>query len=549
MNLWAKTFDNSESRSELNASQIADCDRIICQHLHSKQKVSAEALREALTTIENLGDANYIYTVTQLCCYFDLSVRKQAWRTIEKLLELVPVEALTTISYEMRKLRINVIEAQNSIDSTFPTKVLGLLSFNHSGYVREAAIQELVKRFDGSELSFIILRAHDWIPTIHVLATRNLEKRTTPQYANYLVKNLSLLRRLWHSGRHTFGRLQSDIENLVLEALDLESLSKILNCSDRNLSHYIYNLCLASSGMPVSDKNNLVKIGLSTNDFRIQQIAADTALKEFSNEKLGTFIPELLKHHLPTVRTETLRWVVEKKWEGFQETLKAGLFDKSTSVRTLAQFCLRNTDRVSLYEENLREQRYSIESTLRGLIELKAKVPKETVESYLNNQSGKVRAASLALLLQDAPVDAPQLVMRALTDQSSSCAKEAFKYLRRNREVLSAEMLWDVLNSDTTTLAKRIAVSLIARLPKWQSLEYLVRAKSLAKTKLQTEEQLHAHVDFCYSVWLRKYNSSFISLTQEQYDRCSKAIRENREALGPELCETLESRLAENLKL
>ncbi len=532
------------SESDDSADSLSTCAAVIYQHVRGTRKASSSALIGALKSLEQIGTPALIHLAYPLCVDKEQGVRKQAWQTIEALLRDTPIHRLPSFSFLLRKECGSVMENFNGVERSMPLKVVGLLSFNRSGFVREAAVRELVARFDGKELPYIILAANDWVANIHVLATEALEKRANKQYAPYLVENLSLLRRLWLSGRHLFGKLQEDVENLVSAEIGISDLPGLFSIDpERQLWIYAYRLAIEAPDKSVEEIDELIKFGLHFKDMRIQQIAASKALKRFSPEKLQQFVPVLLQHHLPQIRREGLRWVVDNKWDDYKKTLVKSLFDRSMSVRLLAQFHTEHSKCLSMYEENLREQKFPLEATLRGLYEIKASIARDYIESFICHDSGKVRAAAFSLLLQSKPSDVQKIIMRELSDPSAYCAKEAFNFLRGNRELLSAADLWELLNSVDSIRGKKTSISAMARLGKWQSLEYLFLAKSCISPDLQV------YLDQYLSDWSRSYNYSFIKLTKEEYERCMDAIAKCDCLVSSETRRTFELILKDNLRI
>jgi hypothetical protein len=357
-----KPQDKSNSPALSNADKaeaLVNCEVVIYQYVTGGQ--SAYQVIDALKTMAQIGTSAHILSVYQLCLDRDHGVRRQAWKTIDEMLRDAPIHLLPSISIRLRQECETVEPKFNGIERGMPLKFVGMLSFDRNGFVREVAVKDLASWFDGKELPFIILAANDWVSNIHVLATEALEKRANKQYAPYLVENLSLLRRLWRSGRHQFGRLQEDIENLVAAELRAQDLPGLFSTDpERQLWQYAYKLCIEAPNRSAEEIDELIKFGLYFNDIRIQQIAAGKALKQYSLERLQEFVPLLLTHHLPQIRRESLRWIVDNKWGNVKETLIKCLFDRSMSVRLLAQFHMEKAKTHSLYEDNLRDQKFSL---------------------------------------------------------------------------------------------------------------------------------------------------------------------------------------------
>jgi len=497
-------------------NELAACEETIYAYVHRRSKISPHELIDALQKIAKTGVSALVYAVTQLAAHPDGRVRRQAWKTIEALLIDIPCSALPAIGYEMRRQGVDIEAHFQGAEMDTPAKALGMLTFNKNGYIRENALKELIHRFDGQELPFIIIAANDWVGNIHVLATEALEKRANKQYAPYLAENTALFKWLWGTGRHEFGSLRTNIEALVAETLTRSDLPGIFSTtSERAIWFYAYKLAVDAPKRPTSEYDQLIDYGISFPDSRIQNFAAEQVLKGKLPEKIQDYLPRFLKHSSPQVRRETLRWIVENKWDSYENTLLSCLFDRSLAVRLLAQHYMEKSKIIPLYLENLNSQVYPIDSTLLGLIEMHAEVPKEAVEPFLSHQNRKARAAAYSILLRDPLSNHEQTALRALSDKSGYCNRVAVKYLRGERGLLSSEQLWNLYSPDGPATKTRAILSAISNLGTWKSLEYLLLAKASARADLQD------YLDCFIENWKLNYKEK---LSNEQFEQCMSAI-------------------------
>lgn len=520
--------DINDPRPSYHTSEdeIAACEATIYAYVHRDSKVSAPQLIDALHGITKSGIAALVYAVTQVAAHPDGRVRRQAWKTIEALLVDVPCSALPAIGYEMRRQGVDLDRYFQGAEMDMPAKAIGMLTFNKNGFIRENALRELMHRFDGKELPFIIIAANDWVGNIHVLATEALEKRANKQYAPYLAENLALFRWLWETKRHEFGLLRTNIEALISETLSRSDLPGIFSTDpDRRSWFYAFKLALEAPNRSVSEFDQLIDYGISIRDIRIQTFATERALKQFSPEKLGAYIPRLLEHSLPQVRREALRWTVDNKWDNYENTLETCLFDRSISVRLLAQYCMEKSKIIPLYLENLRTQAFPIDATLRGLVEMKAEIPKEVLEPFLAHQSSKVRAAAYTILLNENSSNTEQLTLKAISEKSGYCTRVALKFLRHNRHTLNADQLWELYSPDAPIANTRAVLNALANLGSWRSLEYLFLAKKSARSEIQD------NLDYFISKWEVVPKDK---LSSEQFERCMSAIAKCKGLIAPD---------------
>ena len=546
--------NNSDSTSSDEAKQLRQAtsnektlyflesaEGILDLHLKGTKKYSSKDLIDAIKSLAEAGTMMHVPTLTGFCVNPDFNVRKQAWTAVDSLLRDTPIHMYPLISSYMREQGVLVESTFKGIERDMPVAVVGMLSFNRNGFVREVAMKDLVQRFDGKELPFIIIAANDWVANIHVLAAEALNKRTAKHYAPFLTENLALFQWLSRSGRHQFGRLLTDIEDLIAPLLTVSDLPGLFaNTSERKFWRYAFKLSISDQSKSPEEFDKLLKLGLQLNDSVIQQLSATTALNVLSRERLNGLIPLLLRHEVPQVRREALRWIVENKWENFEEQTKIALFDKSLSVRLLAQYYTDKTKIIPLYEQNLEEKKFSLEGTLRGLLDMKVQIASEKIEPFLHHSNSKVRAIAYSLLLRETAANEQQLVVQALSDRSGYCTRVALNYLRANRQIMSADQLWNLFSPNAPTTNARAVLNAIANLGTWRSLEYLLLAR------LSVQPELEENLDYFINKWSLHYSEK--KLSSEQHERCMKALSDCNALVPSEQRKQLEFMLRGSLK-
>jgi len=518
----------------MTATTVGACESVIYQYLHSNRKASRDQLFEALCKIEEFGTATSVFAVIQLSVDKDIVIRKQSWKTIETLLQGVPIEALSMIDEEMRSQGVKIETHFTNIDPSMPTKMLGLLSFNRSGYVRELAVKELSERFDGEEFSFLILRANDWVDLIQAIALRAVFKRTSPKYVLYLIRNLPLFHRLFESKRYDLSKLKERVEQALSDKTHTAEVGAFLNSRSRQLRRFVFKVCLANANVDPAGMDSIIQAGLSNTDVGVQLDAAKYAFKFLPTDKIDSLVSDLLAHHSPQIRRESLRWIVEQKRKEYEEHLTRGLFDVNSGVRDLVRYYLRDQNTALIYERNLLERTYPIEPTLRGIVETNGAASKDVISEFLEDKSGRVRGAGYAVLFRDNTENVSALVLRSLADNSGVCAREGLKYLGKGQHAVSAEELWKLLQTSPSLRVKKSMLIGISKLNKWESIRYLLLARSMAEPELQSR------LDVFLNHWLDTQNNRYIKPTKLQIESCTEALKQNGALLSPTQRNSLE---------
>ncbi len=522
-----------------------DHDQVIWNYLQNK-KLFAEAnlskakLSEALEQAVAHDDITSIYLVTGLCLHPTAEIREKAWAVIDYLLRDVTAKDLIKIDIVSRNYRI-IIEPIKLLDElTIPTNVLGLLSFNPNGFIREKALRQLAKRFNGSELPFILLRANDWVESIHNLAIAALKERLEGDYSRHFTDNLFLIKHLSNLGRYNHEGIQDLIANVLCSP---QYEPELLNClnSERASERQLAFTLLLKIDSPTSAKTT-INAGLASKDASIRQRALKFAIETNNVNLIERPMDSLLTDSAATVRLEALHWLAEK--QDCRTILEAAFFDCSFAVRLFARYCLKEVDAKEIYRLNLQTKNHSLLFTLRGLIEIEAKLPIELIEPLTRSSSGKVRALAYELLLaQDKIANKEAIVFRALLDQSNHGIKSAHKYLKANADSVAIESLWELFNQELPLAAKRTLISAMADSPPWISLPYLLDAKvkiqakfeSAIKAPLDTtlETTLDTSVDCALEHWLDKTVHNFTNPSPSSLNKLHSSLESAKSALKP----------------
>ncbi|MFD7619041.1 hypothetical protein, partial [Streptomyces sp. NPDC059802] len=96
------------------------------------------------------------------------------------------------------------------------TAVAALMSFDRSGYLREAGVARLTGTEDPFAIPFLLLRLNDPVEEVRVLAQGAVAARLGPEHVELLVRLLPLIDGL--RGRRRAGRVLAAVEDLLHRA-------------------------------------------------------------------------------------------------------------------------------------------------------------------------------------------------------------------------------------------------------------------------------------------------------------------------------------------
>jgi HEAT repeat protein len=265
--------------------------------------------------------------------------------------------------------------------------LLAISSLNHSGYVREKAVRNLINTGDERAIPFIVYRMADWVNPVRTCALNGVKAFKKTEFINALVRHLPI-----------FAWLQK------VERVDLsEAFNEIMDFIIKDNRQYIvanYNTfgdktrLLIAKQISESTNFGLSELSLLLQDkhFLIRNLALNHFDKLNKNE-----LTKLLADHSARVRIQTLYKL--KGQNNFSEIIYPFLFDESTSIREFARFSLKNQglNFAFLYNNSLLAKR-NITASLNGLAETKGLAYVEEVEVFLVSQKPKIRKAAFAAL-------------------------------------------------------------------------------------------------------------------------------------------------------
>jgi HEAT repeat protein len=399
--------------------------------------------------------------------------------------------------------------------------LLGMASFHHSGFVREAAIVRLDLITSGVELPFLILRINDWVSDVRDAAYEAIHSRLRPDYCRSFLANVVLVSRLEEAGRADHKALIEAIKKLLQGDECRTALLDTLKSGDRFTRRASFSLALNSTE---SDLPLVVRWGLADKDTMIRLWAAQRVSSAFEGATLVHFLELMKRDRFMPVRREALRIDAKRNSPGLLQELRSALLDAHPSMRDEARYQLRGNDAVDVaefYRQTLLQgdERFLF-SAISGLGETGSAADDSLIVPYTLHRAGRIRRAAIRALSKLNGRAFIELFIEALTDEVSYVSRQALKALANKASSVSGEQVWEIFQSTAQAHVKRNALSVIERMNKWDSIYYLVR------TACQSEKDIADISRFGIQRWLARFNRSFLLPTPEQIAKLSNALDE-----------------------
>ena len=428
-------------------------------------------------------------------------------------------------SYAWHKMSPEQMPLLERFDET-SVSLSGMASFHRSGYVRQAAVERLALVPTGAELPFLILRLNDWVSNVRDVAYEAVGARLTPEYAARFIANLALVSRLNEAGRADHQELIRSINELLQSDACRPTLLESLKSNDRFIRRASFRLALNSTR---EDLPQVVSRALDDRDTIIRLWAAQTVSSDFTGAPLDQLLEVMKRDRFMPVRREALRIDVRRRIEQLPQELRSALLDTHASMREEARYHLRTIapmDVAAFYRDSLLAgPPTNIYAAICGLGETGIPGDDRLIVSYVSDRAAKIRGAAVRALARLNAKAHVELFLSALTDENSNVSRQALKALAGMVSAATGEKVWTIFVSAPKGHVKRNALSLLQRLPKWDSIYYLLKAMR------DSDEAVARMSRIGIQRWLLRFNRTFsppsgdqIAKVKARLEACSELL-------------------------
>lgn len=467
----------------------------------------------------------------------------RAARAIERLLSGAAIDDLPWVDELMRRGWYgegrNKLEARELAKWVGPDEpgilLLRLSAMHPNGFVREEAVRRLRLIQDGSELPFLLLRLNDWVPQVRRLALDSILDRIRADYAGRFADNLVLIARLRDVQRNDQSDVLDRITKLLLSPAVRGQMFSAMRSGSRIVRRTSFQILRSA------DPDVLPEILLPAareGDVVIRLWAIRALLSVLEQRELRSVLLSMSSDPSGPVRLEVLRALAQSSPEEATSLLMSALLDANASVRTEARFRLRNksgADFRQFYKDAITAERSTevLMAAIAGLAETGKPEDAKTLVPFLTHSLPKVRRTAVRCLAKVAGEEAFPGVWDRLFDRSPGASNEACKLIWRYSYRLVPSKLWELFRAPNEGHIRRNLLRLLAALPKWDSISYLIRATHDTDSSLAA--QAHSYV----RRWNSRYNLSQTAPTSKQVEQLEAALVDAGRILPASLVESI----------
>ncbi len=457
------------------------------------------------------------------CTYkYPGDIAKAAALAIERLLSKVRPEDLAYLSQRVRdaspygtwawmEIRADASAIRNARSFGHAgVFVVGLSSFSRSGYVREAAIQELAQYGHGAGIPFLLLRIDDWVPQVREAARKAIAPYLTQEHAQAVIQGLPLIERFRISLREgTIDWIQG-----VEELLGSEAFETDLKIGLDSPSMITRRACIAIA----ADHKRLAlcRHGLANTDVVVRRRSAQFLLDTLPLQERVGVVEQLFQDRNPGIRQMALRVAAELPTPNQRDMLEHGLLDRSFRVREVACYHMWKLFRVDLgefYRSRLcMGSAHGKAATVLGLARHGDRDDVQAILPLTSSDSPRLARSALEAVGRLDPEGQALWLNESLAHGTPAMARAARDFLKRCPNLVDHTILEPLLTTSPHAHVRAYTLGVLQRSSKWPSLRYALIAFNTS------DPQLQRHAVRAMHGWIQSFNRQLTPPTAFEED-------------------------------
>jgi hypothetical protein len=425
-----------------------------------KEKVSEKL--QCLEMIQQFGAPYHIYSIIHLLKSDNILLQNKAAETVICLFK--KMKSLNEYATNLKHLPIereDLDAYRVDFDESIYLELLGIASFNKSGYIREKAVREIGRLKNIQGIRYILFRPGDWVEAVRKTATESLFIFLEEENINELIKLLPEIDWLLDVERVDLKPVHNRvIEFITNRELSGDFLQHINRLDDKIRLRFYKNLL----GCKQLTKPEIYKI-LADRSFLIRHeiLKYSKALDPAFQKDI---LSKLLEDRSAVVRLNALYGSKAFNNE-FGEKIIDLLSDESASIRALCRYLLKDKgmDFAQLYRQRIASKLF-LSGSIQGLSETGTPDDLPLFEKYIHSERSRLVAGSLIGINKLNPDLAKRYSLALLTHQSKKLRGKAVEILAKNCDNPTLEKIREIYSQSNIEIKKTI-LSLYSNVGGW----------------------------------------------------------------------------------
>jgi hypothetical protein len=418
----------------------------------------------------------------------------------------------------------------------FAVSLVGIASCHGNGYVRAEALRELGKNENGAELPFLLIRVNDWVRENRQIANALTLSRVRVDYARHLVTWLPLVLRLQGAARNDHSVVVDKVSKVLENPAAMPAVSNGFEAPDQFIRRFCFERALNMNNLDLLDVLNRC---LSDPDPYVRKKALGNLAGALPNDSFRPLLQQARQDSNMHVRRAALQILAEKYPTEADPEFRTALLDTNIAIREAARSYFRTNGGLDFRSFYVGKSESStgreLLAAILGLGETGTAADSQALDRFLDNPSPGIRHAAVRGIAKLNPAPYTDRFVIAINDTSTRVAWEATLALVKKANLVGGRRLWEVFQRSSHRHGKRFALFLIARISKWDSLIFLLRA-------LPASDESLAELSRDYvRRWFARYNRTFTTPTPDQLSKLRALLATHELLLAPALAVELKS--------
>ncbi len=371
--------------------------------------------------------------------------------------------------------------------------LFGIVSLNHSGYVREKALYYLDSISSSNKLPYILLRLNDWVSVVREKAKEIFETILPKISILDLIKHYRLIEWLGQTTRIDLKDVQNSIYNKICAPENREQL-----LSEMKQARFKERLfCWKVLRDEIKKDLTLIEKAIQDPAPEIRQWAAGNLPQ---NELMSTRISQLLYDKAVRVKYAALKAIPKDQWLDYKVFFENAIYDNSRSIREYSRFVLRKISDIddfsSFYRERLKQNIKPDIGSIMGLAETGNKKDTEILRKFLKDDRSKIRASIFLAFYKLNVEGVENLYIEGLNDAGKPC--KACANILSDRLPSDIDRVYEIFKEGNTK-TKKAALKVLNAQGQLEALRYILEAM------LDENEEIKNLASNYLEQWISRY--------------------------------------------